>query len=147
MEQSARFPSTLRIRFLKAELVQAYKEDELFWKQRCKDKWTVKGDLNTKYYHASVKANIPRRRIIKLLDDSGREHFSKAAKGEIATEYFQKLFTSTIPGDFTSLFDGFTSRVTEDMNEKLSREVSKEEVKAAVFSIKSGSSPGPDGMK
>ncbi|KAF8048797.1 hypothetical protein N665_2401s0001 [Sinapis alba] len=123
MEQSARFPSTTRIRFLKSELVQAYKDEELFWKQRCKEKWAVKGDLNTKYYHASVKANRSRKRIIKLLDDMGREHFSEAAKGEVATDYFQKLFTSTHPGDFTGLFEGFTSRVTAEMNEKLNREV------------------------
>lgn len=142
MEQSARYTSTLRIRFLMSELVQAYKEEELFWKQMCKDNWTVKGDLNTKYYHASVKSNRSRRKIIKLMDDRGQEHFSEAAKGEVETEYFQKLFTSTNPGDFTSMFDGFTSRVTDCMNEKLS----KEEVKAAIFSIKSCSAPGPDGM-
>lgn len=72
----------MRIRFLMAELVQAYKEEELFRKQICKDNWTVKGDLNTKYYHASVKANRSRRKIIKLMDDRGQEHFSEAAKGE-----------------------------------------------------------------
>ncbi|KAL0754380.1 hypothetical protein Bca101_092048 [Brassica carinata] len=146
MEQSAMYPATLRINFLKAELIQAYREEELFWKQRCKDKWAVKGDLNTKYYHASVKANRSRRRITKLMDDRGQAHFSEAAKGEVATEYFKKLFSSANSGDFSALFEGFSSRVTAGMNEILVREVSKEEVKEAVFSIKASSAPGPDGM-
>lgn len=139
-------PTTVRINFLKSELVQAYREEELFWKQRCKDRWAIKGDLNTKYYHASVKANRARRRIIKLTDDRGQDHFSEAAKGEVATEYFTNLFKSSSDGDFSSLFEGFTRRVTDSMNEKLDREVSKQEVKIAVFSINAGSAPGPDGM-
>lgn len=67
-EQSVLNPSTVRINLLKKDLVKAYKEEELFWKQRCKEKWGVKGDLNSKYYHASVKANRSRKIIIYLRD-------------------------------------------------------------------------------
>lgn len=70
-EQSSTRLSVVRINFLKAELIQVYKEEKLYWQQRGKDKWETKGDLNTKYYHASVKANRSRRRINKLIDDKG----------------------------------------------------------------------------
>ena len=145
-EQSLRVSSTVRINFLKSELVDAYKEEEFYWQQRCKEKWATKGDLNTKYYHASVKYNRARKQITKLRDENGHDHFSEEAKGEVASEYFRNLFKSTNGGDFSQLFEGFSSRVSPSMNESLSKEVSNEEVKEAVFSIKPGSSPGPDGM-
>ncbi|XP_048605541.1 uncharacterized protein LOC106393034 [Brassica napus] len=144
--QSSLSLSTIRINFLKAGLIQAYKEEEMYWQQRSKDKWATKGDLNTKYFHASVKANRSRRRINKLRDDRGQEHFSEAAKGGVALEYFTKLFSSTNNGDFSDIFEGFSQRVTPGMNELLDREVTNEEVREAVFSIKPSSAPGPDGM-
>lgn len=79
------------------------------------------------------------------MDDRRQEHFSKAAKGEVATEYFQKLFKSTNPGDFMGLFEGFRSRVTDGMNKELTREVDREEVKYAFFSSKPSVLPVPMG--
>ena len=146
LEQSVLNPSSVRINLLKKDLVKAYREEELFWKQRCKEKWAVKGDLNSKYYHASVKANRSRKRIIKLMDARGHEQYSEAAKREVATEYFSILFKSSCSGDFSQLFEGFSSRVTSGMNEELTRVVSKEEVRVAVFAVKASSAPGPDGM-
>lgn len=146
VEQSLLVPTLVKINFLKAELVKAYKEEELYWKQRSKERWAVKGDLNTKYYHASVKSNRARKKIIKLMDNRGTEQFSEEAKGEVAKDYFLNLFKSTCDRDFSVMFEGFTKRVSVRMNASLSREVSGEEVKMAVFSIKPGSAPGPDGM-
>lgn len=147
LEQSALAPTTVRINFLKAELVKAYREEDQYWKHRCKEKWSTKGDLNTKFYHASVKSNRARKRLIKLKDERGQEHFEEDAKGEVAKDYFTNLFKSTNSGDFSELFEGFNKRVSSRMNEILSREVSSGEVKEAVYSIKAGSASDPDGMK
>lgn len=102
--------------------------------------------MNTKYYHASVKHNRAKKRIVKLKDDLGQDQFSEEAKGEVATAYFANLFKSANIGEFSELFEGFSARVTPTMNESLSKDVSNAEVKEAVFSIKPGSAPGPDGM-
>lgn len=48
--------------------------------------------------------------------------------------------------NLAGFFEGFGSRVTVAMNEELTKEVSSQEIKAAVFAIKSASAPGPDGM-
>ena len=144
--QSACFPSIHRVNYLKSELIRAYREEELYWKQKCKEHWAVKGDLNTKFYHESVKASRAKNKITKLVDGNGRAHFSDAAKAELANDYFRNLFKSSGVEDFSEIFEGFTSRVTVEMNDFLTREVSVEEVREAVFAIKPGSAPGPDGM-
>lgn len=145
-EQSSLSPSTVRINYLKKELIKAYREEESYWKQKTKNKWAAKGDRNTRYYHQSVKTSRRKKKIIKLVDANGQEQFSEAAKAEVANEYFKSLFSSTSNADFSRIFQGFSSRVSTGMNELLTREVSKEEVRDSVFSIKPGSAPGPDGM-
>lgn len=145
-EQSSDHPTTARLRYLKAELVKAYREEELYWKQRCKEKWTVKGDRNTNYYHASVKANRAKNRIIKLMDEQGQPQFSEAAKAEVASAYFSKLFQASNTGDSDDFFSDFEPKITPTMNEILSREVTKEDVRNAVFLIKPSSAQDPDGM-
>ncbi|KAG2315720.1 hypothetical protein Bca52824_018842 [Brassica carinata] len=109
-EQSSSFPSGVRVNYLKQELIKAYKEEEKYWRQRSKDKWAVKGDLNTRYYHASVKTRRARMRIEKLMDEKGQTQFSEAAKAQVATDYFNKLFTSEGDGNFDQLFHGFSAR-------------------------------------
>ena len=145
-EQSSSFPSGVRVNYLKTELIKSYREEEKYWKQRNKDKWATKGDLNTIYYHASVKANRNRKRIDKLMDERGQLQFSEAAKAQVATDYFSKLFKAGEAGNYDQLFEGFTAKVFVTMNELLTREVTNEEVRDAVFSSNPSSAPGPDGM-
>lgn len=144
-EQSAANPRTIRVNYLKKELLKEYKEEEKYWAQRSKDKWTVCGDRNTKFFHASVKERRAKNSIGKLLDENGIPQFSEAAKGEVASKYFTKLFSSSSSSNLQDFFQGFTPAVTVSMNEQLTREVSKEEIKEAVFSIKGASAAGADG--
>lgn len=72
--------------------------------------------------------------------------WSDAAKGEVAVEYFSELFKSSNPYSFEPVFRNMIPKVTEHMNQMLSLPISKDEVRSAIFSIKSESAPGPDGM-
>lgn len=56
----------------------------------------ISGDKNTKYFHASVKAERSRNGLDSLLDEDGILNRSEASKRDVSCRYFQKLFTSLI---------------------------------------------------
>lgn len=93
-----------------------------------------------------MKENRSKKRIIKLVDSNRTKQFSKEAKGQVALDYFQNIFKSFNPVNLSEFFEGFIPKVTPVMNEELIKDVSADEVKAAVFEIKSGSAPGADGL-
>lgn len=81
-----------------------------------------------------------------LIDANGNTQRSEASKGKFAAAYFKNLFTSSSPTAFQNLLQGFHARVSQEMNDRLIRHVSVEEVKEVVFAIKLSSAPGTDGM-
>lgn len=99
-----------------------------------------------KFFHASVKFRRSRKRLEKILDEKGVFQFSEAAKGLVATEYFNKLFKSSNSASFQGFFQNFNPKVTSEMNAHLCKEVTNEEIKEAVFAVKASRAPGPDGM-
>lgn len=113
-EQSNNFLSFDEVHFLKKELARAYRDEEIFWCQKSREKLMICGDRNSKLFHASVKGNISKRRIKKFLDVNGEEQRSKAAKCEVACAYFQNILTSSNPASFTSGFSDFLPKVTDD---------------------------------
>lgn len=126
--------------------MKANRDEESFWKHRSKDRWLKCGDRNTKAFHASLQMARSRNGVDVLEDKNGWNHRGEAAKGEISLSYFQGMFSSTKPSDFTNFFDGLTPKVTDQMNKDLLSSVSDEEIREALFSIKASSAPGPDGM-
>lgn len=64
----------------------------------------------------------------------------------MALDYFSELFQSSSPRSYDPAFQSMAPRVTAEMNEDLTRLVSAEEVREAMFSINPSSAPGPDGM-
>ncbi|KAG7548894.1 Endonuclease/exonuclease/phosphatase, partial [Arabidopsis suecica] len=141
-EISKLHPNYNLLKQIKGELARALQEEELFWRQKCREEWLKSGDLNTKFFHNSVKGRKLQNRILMLLDDSGNEHFSEGSKGQVAVDYFRDLFMSSNPHDLETIFQGFQARVTSDMNARLIAPISDEEIKRAAFSVKSSNVSG-----
>lgn len=144
--QSKPYPCLFVINNLKRELMLAYKEEEIYWRQKSRERWLKLGDKNSKFFHLSVKANRARRYLVKLKDRLGHDQWSDAAKAQVAIDYFSDLFTSSNPPSYKEVFQSMAPKVTPLMNSCLIQKVSKEEVREAIFSINSDSAPGSDGM-
>lgn len=144
--QSRDYPCFFMINIIKRELVKAYKEEDLFWQQKCRDQWLIHGDRSSKIFHFAVKTNRARNQITKLKDSSGKLQWSEGAKAEVAIDYFYELFKSSDPRSYSSVSESMVPKVYYAMNVSLTRVVSKEEVRDAIFSIKADSAPGPYGM-
>ncbi|KAF3531740.1 hypothetical protein DY000_02040842 [Brassica cretica] len=115
-----------KINFLKSEIAQAFCHEEEFWGQMSRDKWLVVGDNNTSFFYASVKDSRRRNQLSKLTDDAGREATSTDSMGQVEVEYFETLFTSGTGENLSEVCSDFTTKVTEEMNEALIREIVKD---------------------
>lgn len=63
----------------------------------------------------------------------------------MAVEYFQKLFTE--PNDNATPDFGWTGKsISNEQRQGLSAQVTRDEIKNALFSLKADSAPGPDGF-
>lgn len=61
-------------------------------------------------------------------------------------DYFSEIFSSSNPTEFAAVLDCVPPRITPTMNAQLTRPVSAEEVRCALFQMLPSKSPGPDGM-
>ncbi|CAN7044661.1 unnamed protein product [Brassica rapa subsp. trilocularis] len=144
--QSRSYSCRFMVDSLTRELLNAHKEEEMFWRQKSRDKWLVFGDRSSKFFHGSVKTNRSRNHISILKDKNNQDQWSDGAKAEVAVTYFTDLFRSSNPKPYGPAFVSFAPKVSAEMNVTLMRRVSNEEVKEALFSINADSAPGPDGM-
>ncbi|XP_019092333.1 PREDICTED: uncharacterized protein LOC109129144 [Camelina sativa] len=146
-EHALQHPSFSRMATLKRDMVLAHREEESHWSQKSRDKWLLSGDKNTKYFHSSVKADRNKNALLKLIDGEGVTHRSEASKGDVAASYFQSMFSSSYPSEEDhQFFQDLTPRENDEMNASLIAELSKEEVRLAVFAINPSKAPRADGM-
>uniref|UniRef100_A0A494G9K2 Reverse transcriptase domain-containing protein n=1 Tax=Solanum lycopersicum TaxID=4081 RepID=A0A494G9K2_SOLLC len=140
--------TTQHIRELRLQLSKAYAAEEDFWRLKSRKTWLSGGDRNTKYFFASAKTRSARNRMYSILDDANVEHRGSSNIGEVAQQFFTKLFQSdlTTNNNHYYVLNGFQQRVTSDMNAYLTKKITEEEVKEAVFSIGGTKAPGPDGF-
>lgn len=65
--------------------------------------------------------------------------------GSVVMRYFDHLFT-TREGDGIPLLECLERRVSDEQNEMLLRDISHDEVRAAVLAMHPNKSPGPNGL-
>ncbi|XP_048623656.1 uncharacterized protein LOC125592497 [Brassica napus] len=131
---------------LKWSLCEAFRDEELYWKQKSRATWLREGDQNTKFFHATTKQRRARNRVTKLRKASGLWAETEEEIEAEATGYFQTLFTTSSPSDFAESLKYITEKVTPAMNEALTKPPSNDEIRQAAFDINPEKAPGPDGM-
>lgn len=131
---------------LKFKLCAAYREEELYWKQKSRILWLRGGDRNTRYFHAKTKQRRARNRITRLKNSMGDWVHTEEEIESVASGYFQELFTSSNPYTIEDTIRYITASVSEDMNQGLLKIPLDEEICDATFTINPEKAPRPDGM-
>ena len=108
--------------------------------------WYSSRDLNTKFHHALTKQRRVRNRIVGLHDAAGNWITEDNGVEKVAIDYFEDLFSTTSPSEFDSFLTEVTPGITPQMNQRLLRIATEDEVKEALFMMHPEKTAGPDVM-
>ena len=86
------------------------------WRQRARLNWFQGGDRNTSFFHAKASLRQRKNLIEGLMDANGVRQEDKCKIEEIVVEYYNNLFTSSSPSDFSELLQAIQPKVTLLMN-------------------------------
>jgi len=132
---------------LNERLAELLREEELKWYQRAKVKHLIQGDANTKYFHLLANGRHRKTRIFQLEDGNTIIEGDAQLKQHI-TSYYKNLFgppdRSNVELDEHLVQD--IPQVSNLENEYLIEELSKSEIRSAVFLMEHNKAPGPDGF-
>ncbi|KAG7616431.1 Endonuclease/exonuclease/phosphatase [Arabidopsis thaliana x Arabidopsis arenosa] len=127
-------------------LLEAYKEEEIFSKQRSRQLWLASGDKNSGYFHAITKGRATINKFSIIEGNDGFPQFEEDGILRVITDYFQNLFTSQDGERAELIKEAIQPRISAETNLYLTAQPSDEEIKGACFSIHPDKAPGPDGF-
>ena len=81
------------------EFFDAFKTEEMFWKQKSRVFWLREGDINTNFFYTLTKQRKAMNKITQLLDTNGNIVEDEEGLIAIATSYFRLIFESSNPED------------------------------------------------
>lgn len=104
---------------LNSELLQIYKAEEHFWKQRSKQLWLCLGDSNTGYFHAVAQGRKTRNRFSVLEDKDGLPFYEEEQIANIVSSYYEELFKSSGDHGNQTVSKAIRPCITQEQNERL----------------------------
>ncbi|GJS58103.1 RNA-directed DNA polymerase, eukaryota [Tanacetum coccineum] len=111
--------------------------------QKSKIRWAIEGDENTKFFHGIINKKRSHLAIRGVLIDGVWQIDPKVVKEAFQKHFedrFNKVTSSGPKLNFT-----FPKRLFHDQVEDLDRDVTRDEIREAVWSCGENKSPGPDG--
>ncbi|XP_074305687.1 uncharacterized protein LOC141640907 [Silene latifolia] len=115
--------------------------------QRAKLTHIQSSDTSSKYFFAKIAERKHQQNIVNIVDHNGLLHQGVDNVSLAFQNYYTQLLGQTAP--VHNLYDHFIGQgpcVSEDDKVRLVQDISSSEIKAALFSIDSNSSPGVDGF-
>ncbi|CAN0924498.1 hypothetical protein LINGRAHAP2_LOCUS34221 [Linum grandiflorum] len=134
-----------RLKTCTARLEGLERIEEGILRQKARVPWIQLGDRNTKFFSNYVRARQSRNTIRQLADENEMMVDGTETMAALAVFFYKSLLgTSSYAG--TCNLDGLVDMtVTEDQQQMLDADVSRDEIQAALFSMKGDKAPGPDG--
>ncbi|XP_031124290.1 uncharacterized protein LOC116027001 [Ipomoea triloba] len=136
---------------LEKALIVEYQEilnqEELLWYQRSHEDWIVSGDRNTSYYHTAATIRKSQNTIITLRDDNGEWISNTNLLKTHVSNYYASLFSACSNTIFTDALESSFPRVPQDDWRVFNMDITKEEVRSALFDMAPFKAPGPDGFR
>lgn len=133
---------------LRSELEHLYMDEEIYWRQRCKNLWAKERDRNTRYFHAKSSKRRKNNTISGLQNSLGEWKEEVGEVENIISDYFSTLFTSSSPPAtiIDEVLEAVSPVVSPTMNQSLSMSFTTSEVTLALSQMSPLKSPGPDGF-
>ena len=130
---------------LRIELENILLQEEMIWFQKSRCDWIASGDRNTKYYHLALVIKGQRKRIDGLEDSEGNWISDDATLKNMAIFHFQKLYCEDIV-DRPSLPKGQFPPIDQNVLVKVTRPITFEDVREALFQMSPYKASGLDGF-
>lgn len=116
------------------------------WRQRSWATYLREGDRNTKWFQRRATWRKKKNEITNLKDSSGV--WKEDIKGikVMTRDFFQNLYEKEGNVDPHDILELVNTRVTEDMNNNLTKPFTAKEINDSLFQIGPLKAPGPDGF-
>ncbi|GAA0143650.1 hypothetical protein LIER_35780 [Lithospermum erythrorhizon] len=93
------------------------------------------GDKNSKFFHVSAIIRRRKNMLMGIEEKVGEWKVGTAEVEEVVLDYFGDMFKANDNCDPDVTMDTVDRKVTEEMNSRLTKKVTSEEVKRAVFEM------------
>ncbi|XP_039050208.1 uncharacterized protein LOC120191304 [Hibiscus syriacus] len=131
---------------LKGDYQQVLEQEEIFWLQKSRLDWIVKGERNTKFFHLTTMIRRKFNKIVGLYIENvwvtGKQDLCQHVYN-----YYKELFAGKEYIQLSRDYDSFIPRLMEEEKIELTKQVTMEEVKETLFSMKGLKAPGSDGIQ
>lgn len=127
-------------------LEDLWQKEAMYWHQRSRIKWLQMGDRNSRFFHLSTIQRRQRNQILKLKDKEGNWKSEPKEVAGIIKLHFQELYEGPGDREYEDLISLIDPIISPECNASLVRNVTKEEVKMAVFQMGPLKAPGSDGF-
>ncbi|GJY15770.1 RNA-directed DNA polymerase, eukaryota [Tanacetum coccineum] len=112
--------------------------------QKSKIKWAIEGDENSKFFHGILNKKRSQLAIRGILSDGAWIDSPNLVKKEFLSHFTKRFAKVETPS--LQINSDFPKKLDLDQQVILEREISRDEVKRAVWDCGTDKSPGPDGF-
>jgi hypothetical protein len=116
--------------------------EEVMWRQRARIQWL----LNTIFFHQKASSRRKKNRVQRLTRPNGTVCEDPVELEQMAVDFYENLYASEGVIGMEEVLSPVPCKVTGEMNNMLSRDVTQGEVKKALFQMFPTKAPGPDGF-